>query len=82
MAIELHVTPQTAQERNSARIGNSESRRNDHSRVRRTGGFMRLIALSSVMLLASLQIGAQEAQTTDDKSHEVINLENAWNHPR
>jgi ketosteroid isomerase-like protein len=31
------------------------------------------------MLLASLQMGAQEAQTTDDKSHDVINLENAWN---
>jgi hypothetical protein len=41
---------------------------------------MRFITLGVVVLLACLQIGAQEAKTADDKSHDVINLENAWNH--
>jgi Domain of unknown function (DUF4440) len=37
------------------------------------------IALTGLVLLASLQMGAQKAQTADDKSHEVVTLENAWN---
>jgi hypothetical protein len=44
-----------------------------------TGGFVRLIALGSVLFLAYLQMGAQAAQTDADKSHTVITLENAWN---
>jgi hypothetical protein len=44
-----------------------------------TGGLMRLMVLGRVMLLASLQMGAQGAQTVDDKSHDGISLENAWN---
>jgi hypothetical protein len=40
---------------------------------------MRFIALGSVVLLASLQMGAQAAHTDIDKSHTIINLENAWN---
>jgi hypothetical protein len=40
---------------------------------------MRLMALSSVLFLAYLQMGAQAAQTDADKSQRVLNLENAWN---
>jgi hypothetical protein len=40
---------------------------------------MRSIGLTGLVLLASLQVGAQVSQTAEDKSHDVINLENAWN---
>jgi hypothetical protein len=40
---------------------------------------MRLIALGVVVLLASLQMGAQATPTPDDKSRSVMHLENAWN---
>jgi Domain of unknown function (DUF4440) len=40
---------------------------------------MRFIALGVVVLLAYVQMGAQAAHTDADKSHDVINLENAWN---
>jgi hypothetical protein len=43
------------------------------------GGLMRLTALGGAIVLASLQVSAQTAQTDVDKSHNVINLENAWN---
>jgi hypothetical protein len=35
---------------------------------------MRSIALGSVLLLASLQMGTQAAHTDGDKSHTVISL--------
>jgi hypothetical protein len=41
---------------------------------------MRFIALGFVVLLAYVQMGAQAPHTDADKSHDVINLENAWNH--
>jgi hypothetical protein len=44
-----------------------------------SGELMRFIALTGLVLLASLQVEAQVAQTADDKSHEVSNVENAWN---
>jgi hypothetical protein len=40
---------------------------------------MRLMALTSVLVLAYLQMGAQAAQTDADKSQRVLNLENVWN---
>ena len=39
----------------------------------------RLVALTGVLLLAFLLMGGRAAQTADDKSQAVINLENAWN---
>jgi hypothetical protein len=41
---------------------------------------MRSIALTGLVLLASLRVDAQTAQTPADQSQTVINLENAWNH--
>jgi hypothetical protein len=40
---------------------------------------VRLIALSCVLLLSSLPMGGQAAQTDADKSGSVMGLENAWN---
>jgi Domain of unknown function (DUF4440) len=40
---------------------------------------MRFIALGFVVLLAYVPMGAQAVHTDKDKSHDVINLENAWN---
>jgi hypothetical protein len=40
---------------------------------------MRLITLLGVLLFSSLRMAAQSEQTAADKSHIVINLENAWN---
>ena len=39
----------------------------------------RLIALAGALLLPFVLIGADTFQTAADKSHTVINLENAWN---
>src|SRR6202163_600860 len=40
----------------------------------------KIATLAVVLLLAFLLMGVQAAKTADDKSHAVINLENAWNY--